>query len=471
MKPTGAIELPSGLWADTVLVAFDTQEPVGTLRRLDGMGEEHAIHAVFDAPAAIALKGLLGPGLKEWNSPGVQVLKVNRLRVDELDNQAVCMLHAEVLVRSGDAYSRRFESSVLVSGDRCGKRPDCHQENIFRAIREFLKDYGAAIRASELTPIDVPPAELTTAFAIDTLNTPALSNAPPRRGLYRTYMQFRSNRPDTLFDFDIKEAMTSPGDNGTIRLKRMPGSAVEQYWGLCDGAQAYVRVGRSFVRLYREGPVFTASVPQPLTYDPTTAMLGGLFFGMIGGGIAGGLATTPNPPILCEVNMLCGDLVPRNRRTAKSDYAVNIFHVSPFAKSESAVTVACENVLPVALTKRQWTSFQLPPRSVGHNVRITGPINAGEISITTNSDKLHVYLIDVKKDGNVSVNDLNEQMRNALMDNLKTEDKRPLWALPRSFYLPPGTPPPLGFCPGGGGSFFTLPSSYSMVFCTRPSLP
>ncbi len=425
LRPIETVERPPGTWTDTVLIAFDTQEPLGTLRRIDGMGEERAVHVVFEEHPATVVKRLLGPGVEALPGSRAHVLKVNRLRVDELGTRAVCLMHAEVLERSGEAYVRTFEGSVSVDSDRCGKKVDCHEHNIYKAVQEFLSNYQRAAKAHALERIEVHPSDLSLPFQVDPGNSPVLGETPLRRGLYRTFTQFRANAPDTLFAFDVRETLASTSDGDVIRLKHMPGPAVEQYWGLCDGTYAYVRVGRIFVRVRRSGSGFTALVPQPDSFDPSAVVLGGIFFGVVGGVIAGAASTDPNPPILCELNMLCGDLAPSDHRLHTKDFAANIFHVTRFAKDGSPISVTCDDLPTVLLGKGQWTSFELPPQAAMRNVLITGPKNSETISIATNSDKVRVYLITPKKDGTFTVSELNEQLRKGIIDELKPEDRRP----------------------------------------------
>lgn len=425
LRPAGIVERPPGIWADTVIISFDVQEPMGTLRRVDGMGEERAMHVVFQDHAGAVLKNLLGPGLEAGPGSPALVVKVNRLRVDELGTRAVCLMHAEVLERTAGAYVRIYEGSVLVDGDRCGKKPDCHELNVHKALQEFLNNYQRSVGTPNVLRQAVVLSDLAAPMHIDQGNSPVLGAAQLQRGLYRTFMQFRANAPDSLFDFETKETLASISEGDVVRLTHMPGAAVEQYWGLCDGVYAYVRVGRSFVRLRRSETGFTALVPQADPVDPGAVVLGGLFFGVVGGVIAGAASTSSSTSILCELNMLCGDLAPSDRRMRTKDYAANIFHVSRFTKDTSAIAVTCDGLAPVQLTKGQWTSFELPPQAVTRKVRITGKQNTETISITTNSDKVRVYLITPKKDGTVTVSELNEQMRAGIIDDLKPEDRRP----------------------------------------------
>jgi len=420
LRPTGIVDLPPGAWADTVLTTFDLEQPIGTLRRVDQLGDERATYAVFATHPATALKGLMGRGLVANGTDGALTLKVNRLRVDEIENRSICILHGEVLRRTGGRTVRLFESSVLTEADRCGNKESCHADNVRQALADFFELFKAGV--AEGGPASPSaPSDATMAFRIDEKNTPVLAAVAPKRGLYRNFMQFRTNTPDLSQDFELKEAVGSPGDGSVVRVKHLNGEEREDCWGLSDGNHAYVRVGRTFVRLIKNGDGYLASVPMP--QDASAIVMGGLFFGAIGAAVVAA-STAPTEPLLCELNMLGGDLVPRDPGLRKKDYGMNIFHVTRFAKYDAPIRVTCENMPPVELGKGQWTGLELPPQAGTRNVVVEGTTNHESVPISTNSDKVRVYLINVKKDGAVSVSELGEQMRDAVVKDLKKEDRR-----------------------------------------------
>jgi len=423
LHPSASVVRPAGRWADTVLVSFDPQEPLAIVRRVNSMGEQRATHVIFDKHPSRALEFLLGPGLVPASSDSVLFLKVNRLKLDELGGRSSCTLHAEVIERHSGVARRLYEGSVGVTGDRCGKDEQCHEQNLLNALQEFFHAYeGSQASGSGQDP---PMADLTTPFAVDPTNTPVLRAQAPKRGLYRSFMDMRMDQPDSLYAFELRETVSSLGGGHIMKLKHATNAIVEQYWGLSDGTNAYVRMGDTFLRLDRSGNAFSTRVARPDTYDAGAAVMGGLFFGLIGGAVAASATASSNAPILCDLDMLCGDLVPRDASAHTETYARNIFQLTRFAKESGTITVECEGLPQVGLTKGQWTSFALPPQASDRTVRIAGASSVTTVGIETNSDDVNVYLIDVKKDGTVTVHKLNEQMRKVVIDDLKAADRRP----------------------------------------------
>jgi len=421
---TGYVLRPSGNWADTVLVAFDTREPIGALIRSDAMGASHVVHVVHREHPSQALKDLLGPGLVDPRLADILLLKVNRLRVEEEGTHTVCSMHAEVIKRTGETYWRVHEACISVKGTRCGVTPTCHEDNIRQALQAFLNGFQREMEKGTTLPVALAISDLGTSFSIDTTNTPVLGKEVPRRGLYRSFTQFRQDEPDTLYSFNLRETRNSLSNKHIVKLDDIPGAIVDSCWGMSDGKHPYIRLGKSFIRLDRGGRSYVAVIPQPDTQDPAALLLGGILFGLVGAAIAAGTTTTPNPPVTCDLDMLIGDLVPPIRSVEDRHYARNIFYVTRFARAEDTVTIHSQASSAVTLEKGQWTTLQQPPRAAPLVVSVM-TANAEEyVDVDTNSDNTNVYLVDIKKDGSLRISELNEQMKEALLRDLKEEDRR-----------------------------------------------
>jgi hypothetical protein len=418
LDPLGAVVRPPGAWADTVLIAFDVKEPLGSVQNV---GTGRVVHVVFkDHPGAV-LKRLLGPGLERDPNTEVLLLKLNRLHLDEAGANTYCHMHAELLRRKNGEYSRVFEEGITIRGQRRAGAAK-HEENILRALQDFLNRYDEQAKAGSLTALRISDTLVGAPLSIGHADAPVLRTSAPRRGLYRTYMQMRMDTPDTLFSFELRETVNSLGNGQIVKLKRVPNAVVDEYWGLSDGRHPYARIGDSFVRLDRVENGFWASIPQPDTQDPGSIVMGGLFFGVMGAAIAAGATAESNAPVLCDLDLLCGELVPRLNKA--DSYAMQVFHVTRFAKRADPITVVCEGKPTKQLIKGEWTAFLLPPQAAPVRVVVTGPLGEEVVEMDTNTDQTNVYLIDVKKDGTLSVARLKDQMREAVLDELKEEDRR-----------------------------------------------
>lgn len=416
--PVRHVQLPPGYWADTLFITYDTSKPLGTVRTPN---TERYVHLVLKDHPGTVLKGLLRPELTNDDSVDLQFLRINRLRVDEVGPNSLCLLHAEVLLRSNGKFVRVFERPVTITGKR-SRGTSVHEENITKALDEFLRGYARAAIDGSLTATPVDRSALQTPLLIDETLAPIIRQGAPSRGLYHSYLQMRMNEPDTSLNFELRETVGSMDDSRVVKLRKTPDAAVDRYWGLSDGEHAYMRFGSSFIQLERAGAGFTLSIPQPDTYDPSSIVLGGMFFGMIGAGIAAA-ATTSNPGhILCDLDLYCGEAVPRS--TKESTYAAHIFQVSRYSKSDDPVHISVEGMGPISLAKEEWTMLELPPQAAPVSILITGPNATKTQEVDTNTDRTNFYLIEVKKDGSLQVSKLNEYMRSSAIDDLKPEFRR-----------------------------------------------
>lgn len=420
LDPRGVVDRPAGDWADTVLVAFDTRPPLGSVRRV---GMDRVMHCVLKDPAATVFRRMLGPGLMTDPQAEALVLKVNKLRVDEVGSASICHLHAEVLGRSHGAYTRLFEAPVLIQGDRATRDGSVHETNIVAALQEFLTLFAQRARDTAPAAVPVAHAALHVPMVVSATEAPILAIPRPKRGLYRDYLQMRMDRPDTLVDFELRESMASLGGRHLLKMKRVRDTDTDALWGLSDGVYPYMRVGNAFVRLDRTLHGYEALVPRSDTQDPGAILLGGLYFGLVGATIAAVATTTAQPPLRCELDLLCGELMPPGG--VEAGYGSTVFQVSRFAKSGAPVHIAAPGGTAIDLAKGEWTSLRLPPQAGPVPITISTAGKSEMIELDTNTDLTHVYSINLKKDGRLVVARLGEQMRNAALDDLRTEDRRP----------------------------------------------
>jgi len=420
VDPTGQLDLPAGAWADTVFIAFDTRQPMGVRPGSGAYLPEYLL--LRDHPATV-LKRMLGDGLAQDPHTERLFLKVNRLHVDEVDGHSTCVLHAEVLRGANGRFTRLYESPARVRSDRLGSDARTHGVNVVAVVQAFLNDFQAAAESGKLTDVPVAPARLAAPLPITSEEAPILGVDRPKRGLYRTFMQMRMNQPDSLFAFELTPVADGLGKNNTVYVNGMPRAAVEAYWGLSDGTHAYVRVGQDFVRLDHHLGGFEARIPLWSKPDLSTAFVVGLTFGMLGVAILYAAGDQQTGPLLVDLDMLCGELIPRSALLQEPPSALHIISYKGTSKGDGPIIIEVPGSAPITLRRGQWTSARLPLQLEPVRIVVKGPHGHSTIHASTATINTEIHVASLAEDGGLGVAKLRENDRLTVLHTLKEEDQ------------------------------------------------
>lgn len=405
-------------WSDTVLLGIDPTAPLGFSGR-----EELEIRTL--SPLSVSLGGLMPRSTAASGDAPRWVLKVNRLHPEEVNDAVRCALHIEVLERRPEGHVRLFEHGTIRTAYVTGHTAADHAHNIREALMEVLAAFDQAHLENRLTATPVALSALASLFIPGVNEAPILGAGTFRPGVYRTFLDMRQDRPDTTVLFRVRETLRSPGEQHVLRMKDIDHAVRDSIWGFSTGPALYRRVGRDFLRLDRNGPSFTTTIPATAENIAIGVSLG-VSFGLVGVGVGLLLTPPPQPPVICDLNMLCGDLVPRAYRMEEAViHTTHVFHFSRFSKSDSCVVVHLNDSTAIPLRKGQWASMTPTPQRSPIDVSVTGPNGQRQhVQVDTHAEQTMVYLVEVKKDGAMSMTKLKDPMRGSVIDDLRAEDKR-----------------------------------------------
>lgn len=406
-------------WSDTVLLSIDPTLPLGFSGR-----KEVAIRTLL--PLSASFGGLMPRSTVASGEAPRWVLKVNRLHLEETKEVLRCALHIEVLERRPGGYVRLFEHGNIRTGYVTGHSASDHAHNIREALMEAFAAFDQAHLEDRLTTTPVAMAALTSAFVPGVTEAPILGAGTYRKGIYRTFMDMRLDRADTTVRFEVRETSRSPGGQQVLRMKDIDREVRDSIWGFSTGPVIYIRVGRDFLRLDRQHGQFTTVIPASADGNTTAIIVGGALFGLLGAAIAVAATSAPQQAIICNLDLRCGELVPRPRATEEATiHTTHVFHFSRFAKSDSSVVVQLNDTTSIPLSKGQWTSIAPPPQQLPIDVWVTGPNGQRQqVQVDTHAEQTMVYLVEVKKDGAMGVTQLKDPMRGSVIDDLRAEDQR-----------------------------------------------
>ncbi len=424
VEPTDStVSLPNGHWADTVFVGFDSSLPLGALTN---MASGRVTHLVSGVPPTLLFKAMMNVQAPEQIDSSVFHLKVNKVRLEVIDRHPFCLLHAEVLQRDQTGYARIYERAVAVGGRDDRYRKEGYSGAIRHALQEFLDGFANAMHNAPPLADHVPVEALSKPMLLGPTTAPVLFDSTLRKGLYPTFLHMRRNEPDTVVGLDPRTFQGVLGATNLIRLPR-PLREEASAWGLCDGESAYVRVGRDFVRLDRSGMGFTCSVPRYKTYDYTPVVIaGGLLGGLIAAAIVGtsnALTGTIDSMEPFDLDLATGDFTPVQAVRVNNTYGALIFSFDRFTKSSDTLSITVGEGTPTLLTKGEWTMFLPTPSAKPQPVKIQSKSSTRELLVNTNTDLTRTFLLSLTKDGNPKVDDLNKNMADKVIRELRPEDR------------------------------------------------
>lgn len=420
VEPIGQLDLPPGAWADTVFIAYDTRHPLGVR---PGVGPYLPEYLLLREHPATMLKRLFGDVPAQDPRSERLFLKVNRLHVDEVDGHSTCDLHAEVLRGADGRFTRLYESPERVRSERKGSDARAHGMNVVAVVQAFLNGFQAAAESGKLTDVPVAAARLTAPLPITSVEAPILGVDRPKRGLYRSFMQMRMNEPDSLFAFVLTPLADGSGENNTVIVNGVSKAAVEAYWGLSDGTHAYVRVGRDFVRLDHHLGGFEARIPLWSKPDASTAFVVGLTFGMLGVAILYATGDQQTGTLTVDLEMLCGELIPRSELLEEPPSAVHIITYEPSSKANAPIIIEVPGASPVTLQRGQWTSVRLPLQLDPVRIAVKCPLSHWTIHANTATINTEIHAASLTKDGRLGIGKLREYDRLQVLHTLKEEDR------------------------------------------------
>ncbi len=420
VDPIGQLDLPPGAWADTVFIAYDTRPPLGVR---PGVGPYLPEYLLLREHPATMLKRLFGDAPAHDPRTERLFLKVNRLHVDEVYGHSTCDLHAEVLRGADGRFTRLYESPERVRTERKGSDARAHGVNVVAVVQAFLNGFQAAAESGKLTDIPVAPERLTAPLPITSEEAPILAVDRPKRGLYRSFMQMRMNEPDSLFAFELTPMADGLGESNTVTVNGMSKAAVEAYWGLSDGTHAYVRVGRDFVRLDHHLGGFEARIPLWSKPDPVMSAVVGPTFGMLGVAILYALGEGQTGTLTVDLDMLCGELIPRSALLEEPPSAMHIITYERSSKANAPIIIEVPGSAPVTLQQGQWTSVRLPLQLEPVRIAVKGPLSHWTIHANTATINTEIHAASLAKDGRLGVAKLREYDRLQILHTLKEEER------------------------------------------------
>ncbi|MBW3128814.1 hypothetical protein [Hymenobacter profundi] len=335
-------------------------------------------------------------------------LCIRQLRIGEqlngLTEDASAALAADVYLHAADGYHLVQSVGASTSG-RALETTALHAGHVASLLQQCLEQLtppwpptaqGPARTLTQLTADEAPVA--TSLGRSSTAGpTAAILRESPRRGVYRNFTQFLTNRPDSsvtvLTDTVAVRLYGHPAKylwSGITRVRPVlvDGQGVRTHpkdlWGFSDGYQAYVQQGGSYFPLTRQHDFFTFVGEAPLDVNFMKAKSKTQASVMI----TGGVRVVPVPdhtgePTAYALDMRTSQLAPYpdplGRKPAQADTAYVYLYRRPDAAHPEAIPVFVGNQEIARLSPGQYVELAWPYyarilalRTGSQTVRTTG---------------------------------------------------------------------------------------------------
>ncbi len=422
------LAVPEDIYIDSVMASFSDSARIGTVLR--GLGNK-------PIPAFVAggvAKGIHGV-LKNPSSDDRVLhctMRVNALDIREISTgtseKATCALNFELLSLTDSGWVRLFDHAALstVGGglDATGK----HAANIVDAFAQGFAEFTRLQQSGELPApvlVDAPKAGI---YGGENRAYPVLVVGAPARGSYRSFMAFRDQHPDTSVTFTMKPVGKDDPLREMYKLKTARDEAMpSEPWGVSDGKQLYLNMGKRYLRMNRSGNEFKANYGLGGSGQVDAAAISvGVGFGLLGVLVYyGASGTSAQQHVPVKLDMLTGDLVPvfdpRVGAPLKDETSDHLFQYSRICPMDTIVKILVYGGLKAELTKEGYHVLKLVPRPDTVPVEIQvgdGPPTSIEVSTARIGGEPSVYLIKVGKDAIPTVDRLGANMAGPLLQKL-----------------------------------------------------
>jgi len=247
-----------------------------------------------------------------------------------------------------------------------------------------------------------------------------------KKGIYLSFYDFRDNLVDTSFHFTIHHNYNEENPNLTqTHLKYKGESPPNDVWGFSDGESDFIKVGRSFCRLTLDSNIFyTYTHSSEYASDITSsAVLGGLFFGVIGAAVFGGLtaATTDSKYIIkTKVDPYYGKLVPFETGDYTRIASTVVFYYSKLSVPDVTLSVLVDGREKCILTPDTYLKMDFSCHYPEANITLIASNGVRSVQvIPLELNKTTFYLVKLYKDRTFLFNKLHDQMKTDYLNKKK----------------------------------------------------
>ena len=246
--------------------------------------------AYFQQSLEQELHGFFAKTFKKGDGKESISIRVNHLFIYEViysDREyAYAELNLSFLKKNKNHYIELLE--VGTSAEKIGMDVTKHHPtNIVNAIGGCFKEFNEKRKKGQLQNKEIALSDIGE-YSLRAKDYPVFNSPSASKGIYKTFNDFRQNKPRSITDFDLDYyrdedinliAADLYWDKNTPKEER-------KIWGINDGENDFIRIGKSFYKITKKEDEF--QVVAPLVKNNNGVLIGAALGGVIGG-VVGGL--------------------------------------------------------------------------------------------------------------------------------------------------------------------------------------
>ncbi len=417
-----------GYYIEDVILSQREDSCLGFLHPL---GPELCIAIFFETSISAGLKELLMTSMPKQADLQPLIIRVNRIfmyQVSEGVRDYACLDLSLSFIRHDRTLIEDLTSAVTISVEQ-QFYPRGLGKIIVNGFDSSFSQYDKRSRLGLLVPTIITSEQLKENPVYKPGYYRCFSGKKNRKGVYRTFFDFRDNLPDTSLEFKVFHDYNKNHPKlSKAYLKFTKDSKPGKVWGFYEGDSVYINGGRSYSLLTYEGDQFiTYHRSSEYSRDvASAAIFGGIFGGLLGASLLGGLAAVSSDPDLIvkfRLDLFDGKLLLNDAPDYTMISSKVVFFLSKKSDPHATLSVFVDGQPQCEMKPGNYFTLDLSCHYSAANIKLVSS-TGGESSrkIPLKLFKTEVYLLKVKKNNVVLSNRLNNQMKTDLLKSRTKEN-------------------------------------------------
>ena len=285
-------------------------------------------------------------------------------------------LNCTFIIKDSVGYHNAFTAACSVNTKN---QNQLSSRVIARSFEEAFNQFHKRMQQGLIVERQISPEELIHNHLKDSCHTrDQLNINSVRKGIFKTFYDFRDNTPDTTIYFNIryKDKKTELSDImlHTAKLYNGDWELFENVWGFADGKNVYCFVNNSFYLLEKSEESYYVGLvgKKNLKYTGIGAIAGagiggigngmsGSVVGLVGGILVGSLFDAASAMLIeVKLNFTTGTFDAYLLESQKKVESTLLFYASGFNKTESGIKLNLNGEYCCTLVPDTWTKVDLP---------------------------------------------------------------------------------------------------------------